>query len=52
MPDWTKYGAWGALGCLLGIAAVFWIRPATSGGIGLIILVGILLAIVVRGVLT
>lgn len=49
--DWAKYGAWGAGGVLLGIGVVVLTEPATSGGVGIILFVCLLSAIVMRGIL-
>ena len=40
-------GAWGSIGVLVGIGLVFWVEPTSPGGVGLVLLVSVLGAMVV-----
>jgi hypothetical protein len=42
-----RFGVTGALGLLLGLAAVWWIEPTTDGGVALLLFVFALLAVVI-----
>ena len=48
----VKLGGWGGIGLLGGIALVIWIEPTSTGGIGLIVLVAIVFAMVVGYILS
>jgi hypothetical protein len=44
-----ELGLGGIVGLLLGIALVSWVQPRTTGGVGLILLVGVGVGTVVGG---
>jgi hypothetical protein len=45
-----ELGLGGVVGLLLGIALVSWVQPRTTGGVGLILLVGVGVGTVVGGI--
>lgn len=45
-------GLGGSIGFLVGIALVSWVEPTTSGGVGLLLVLGVLVGIVVGGIWT
>ena len=45
-----EHGVGVAAGLLVGIVLVFWIKPTTTGGVGLLILVAVLSAYVLERV--
>lgn len=47
----SKIGAGTAVGVLLGFLAVWWIEPATAGGMGLLILIGILISTITQALI-
>jgi hypothetical protein len=50
---WIKqYGIQGIVGALLGILLVSWIQPSTSGGVGLILLISVLLSVAVSALIS
>ncbi len=51
MGNLGKLGVSGAVGILLGIAAILWIKPENAGGSALLIIICTALAIVVGAIL-
>ena len=47
-----ELGIGGSIGLLVGIALVSWVEPATTGGIGLLLIVGTLVGMIVGGIWT
>jgi hypothetical protein len=46
---WAEFGGWTALGLLIGIGVVVFFAPREPGGVALAMLIGLALAMVLRG---
>lgn len=45
-----KLGPWAAVGFLIGLLAIWWVQPETTGGIALLILIGVMIGSIIGSV--
>lgn len=48
----TKLGVAGGIGFLLGLGAVWWVEPTTSGGVALLIVIFVIVSTVIGGIVS